>query len=172
MGVPVLSTPMEDIVRPFVTAVSPPINRVPPQVAVADPVASIAWGRAPQISVPADPRGDTIGSGEFPIEPSELLPEPFNGMTPEELADFLKGNNLDLDDILGAVGETFGLKIKLYEPDVPVDEPIYTEVSRRTTLVRVENPEDSEQFVNVERIESISFQGNGGRISLKFNNPS
>lgn len=171
MGAGFLSVSMVDIVRPFVTAFSPPINRVAPQVAVAAPVASITWGRAPQITVPADPRRDTIGDFEWPIEPAELLPPPFDRFTPEELADFLDANNLSLEDILAKVGETFGLNAELYKPATPELSSVYSEVSRFTTTVRVENPDDPEQFVNVERIESISFQGDKGPITLSFNNP-
>ena len=36
---------------------------------------------------------------------------------------------------------------------------VYQEVERTTTTVRVENPDDSEQFVDVERIDRITFLG-------------
>jgi len=163
------------MVRPFVTAFSPPINRVAPQVAVATPVASITWGRAPQISVltvPTGPRPDTIGDFEFPIESPELLPTVFAGMTPDELAAYLDGNGLVLGDILDAVGETYGLNAALYKPDAAGFDDAYAEVSRQTSTVRVENPDDALQYVDVERIDVITFQGATGPLILKFSNPT
>ena len=38
----------------------------------------------------------------------------------------------------------------------------YTEIERTVTEVRVENPDDEEQYVMVERIESIDFRGPDG----------
>lgn len=43
----------------------------------------------------------------------------------------------------------------------------YTEVSRVTSVIRVENPDDSFQYVDVERIEEIVFRGEDG-IDRKF----
>ena len=43
----------------------------------------------------------------------------------------------------------------------------YTEKSRKTTDVRVENPDDKSQYVIVERINEIEFSGNDG-CSHKF----
>lgn len=48
-------------------------------------------------------------------------------------------------------------------------EPItdqYNELSRNTTVVRIENPDDASQFVDVERIDDILFQGPGNRKVL------
>lgn len=39
----------------------------------------------------------------------------------------------------------------------------YQEVMRAVSEIRVENPEDSEQYVMVERIENITFRGPDGR---------
>ena len=52
-------------------------------------------------------------------------------------------------------------------PTQPEDEEadpglIFTETERQTTTVRVENPDDSEQFVDVERIDQITFLGPDG----------
>ncbi|MBX9606407.1 MAG: hypothetical protein K2Y51_09285 [Gammaproteobacteria bacterium] len=47
----------------------------------------------------------------------------------------------------------------------------YTEVSRVTSTVRVENPGDPAQYVDVERIDQILFaSGDGRTLLLKFNN--
>ena len=52
-------------------------------------------------------------------------------------------------------------------PTQPEDEEedlglVYTETERITTTVRVENPDDDEQFVDVERIDQITFLGPDG----------
>lgn len=44
----------------------------------------------------------------------------------------------------------------------------YDEVSREVSVIRVENPTDSEQYVMVERIESIIFRGPDG-VQHQFN---
>ena len=53
-------------------------------------------------------------------------------------------------------------------------EPIpeqWTEVERTTTTVRVENPDDATQYVDVERIETITFSlADSTRVELTFNN--
>ena len=47
------------------------------------------------------------------------------------------------------------------EPPVEIIE--YTETERTTETVRVSNPQDADQYVDVERILTITFQGpNGG----------
>ncbi len=52
-------------------------------------------------------------------------------------------------------------------PTQPEDEEedeglIYNETERQTTTVRIENPDDSTQFVDVERIDQITFLGPDG----------
>ena len=37
------------------------------------------------------------------------------------------------------------------------DKPVWTESHRNTVRVRIENPEDSEQWVEVERITELTF---------------
>lgn len=47
----------------------------------------------------------------------------------------------------------------------------FTEVSRVTSTVRVENPGDPAQYVDVERIDQVLFaSGDGRTLLLKFNN--
>ena len=41
---------------------------------------------------------------------------------------------------------------------------VFTEKSRVTTTVRISNPQDANDFVDVERIDRISFQGPDGVI--------
>lgn len=54
------------------------------------------------------------------------------------------------------------------DEEEPLDEEEqgleFQEISRAVTVVRVENPEDSEQFVDVERIDKISFRGPDGIV--------
>lgn len=40
----------------------------------------------------------------------------------------------------------------------------WTETQRETTTVRVENPEDSEQYVDVDRIDSVTLVGPDGQV--------
>lgn len=55
------------------------------------------------------------------------------------------------------------------EKEIPVVD--WTEMSRTTSDVRVENPDDEEQYVIVQRIETITFQtARGERIRLNFRN--
>lgn len=58
------------------------------------------------------------------------------------------------------------------EKDPAQDKPVlvYSEVSRTTETVRVTNPQDSNQWVDVARIKSITFRGPDGidrRFDLK-----
>ena len=43
-------------------------------------------------------------------------------------------------------------------------ELLFTEIARETTTVRIENPSDSSQFVDVEVIDRISFKGPDGVV--------
>lgn len=60
---------------------------------------------------------------------------------------------------LGAMGFTINW------PDDPNND--YAETLRTTHTVRVENPDDSSQFVDVERIDTISFR-NGQKIPYDY----
>jgi hypothetical protein len=56
------------------------------------------------------------------------------------------------------------------DPLKPPRERIYTEIERTTETVRVRNPTDSNQYVDVARIKSIKFRGPDGmdvRFDLK-----
>ncbi len=47
----------------------------------------------------------------------------------------------------------------------------YVEIARLVSVVRVENPDDAAQFVDVERIEAIAFENDAGeRLSLVLAN--
>lgn len=45
---------------------------------------------------------------------------------------------------------------------------IFTEVARETEKVRVTNPDDSDQWVEVERIKTITFDSSNDKIRRKF----
>jgi hypothetical protein len=53
------------------------------------------------------------------------------------------------------------------DPQQPPRERVYSEVERTTETVRVRNPNDSEQYVDVARIKSITFRGPDG-LNVRF----
>lgn len=62
--------------------------------------------------------------------------------------------------------ESGGFQIINPKPEQPPQNTlprIYTEVSRETKTVRVTNPNDTAQYVDVARIESITFRGPDGK---------
>jgi len=76
-------------------------------------------------------------------------------------------------------GSGGGTVVVIWPPDTPPEDPPkqepppfqYNEEWRSTSKVRVENPDDSEQYVMVERVESIIFRGQDNkRIQLNFVN--
>jgi len=72
----------------------------------------------------------------------------------------------------GAAG-SIGTVLQIFITNFSVqDSRIFTEVSRTTEKHRVENPEDSSQFVIVDRIKDIKFrnQENFGKDTYKLNN--
>lgn len=62
-------------------------------------------------------------------------------------------------------GKVLELKFSTFT-SVAVDQ--YTEVSRTTKDKRVENPSDSNQFVNVQQIENIELRSDTSSKSLKL----
>jgi hypothetical protein len=57
--------------------------------------------------------------------------------------------------------------------DLPMQRITWHEIRRLTSTVRVENPDDEEQFVDVLRIDSVLFvTGDGSVAELRFNNPA
>lgn len=54
---------------------------------------------------------------------------------------------------------------------LPDDGETWLEASREETTVRVENPDDSAQYVNVDRMDSVSLTlPDGRRVRLQFDN--
>lgn len=61
-----------------------------------------------------------------------------------------------------------GLELRMDEGD---EARNWDEVSRTTSTVRVTNPADSSQYVDVQRIESVTFRTiSNSMITLHFNN--
>lgn len=56
----------------------------------------------------------------------------------------------------------------------PTQALVFTEINRQVSVVRVFNPQDNQQWVDVERIEQISFMGPDNRIRtfVLTNNPA
>lgn len=48
---------------------------------------------------------------------------------------------------------------------------VFAEIARVSSVVRVFNPEDEDQYVDVERVDLVTFESlDGERITLAFNN--
>lgn len=141
-------TSMESIVRPFVVVESAPVNRLAPEPEPAAlPPASIAWGDGSRFIIPPPPPGDTIGDWEDPISDDEL-----DGVPPGTITKVIS---------------------PLPETDFGDDETrVLTETQRVTSVVRVENPEDPTQWVDVERIDVLLMQDTNGLLwRFQFRNP-
>lgn len=71
-------------------------------------------------------------------------------------------------------GQTFSYNLFFFTAfDVkPGENNIHTEVSRRETIRRVENPDDSEQHVDVKVLEEVKLRkGTNDYNTYKFKNP-
>jgi hypothetical protein len=124
------------LVTGFVVVDSAPVSLQqpkPPTVLEAVPPALLSWGAASDFLLP---------NGQLPGIISTINIPP---------GDFLSKN---FDSIL----RDFEDQVEDYEAeDVP--PLVYSEVSRTVSVVRVTNPEDAAQYVDVERIETITFRG-------------
>ena len=57
--------------------------------------------------------------------------------------------------------------------DLPLQRITWHEIRRQTSTVRVTNPDDEEQFVDVLRVDSVLFlTGDGNVAELRFDNPA
>lgn len=102
----------------------------------------------------------------IPPEPRDAeAHDRFGKPTPIELRD--AGGGLDAAP---AIRITFSWPDRNKDPEeVPVLE--YYEIERTTETVRISNPEDSAQYVDVERVLTIMFEGPDGRrhnFNLKY----
>lgn len=75
------------------------------------------------------------------------------------------GNNLAPDQLFEPAAE------RAASVDTEPAARTFTEVSRAATTVRIENPEDSEQYVDVSRADSIVLVAEDGeKVVLVFDN--
>ncbi len=67
-----------------------------------------------------------------------------------------------------------GFRVTWPEDDKPKKSQIertYTEISRTVDTIKIENPEDSSQYVMIERIDEIQFSApDGSTATFKLNN--
>lgn len=87
--------------------------------------------------------------------------------------------SVNSQQLIAAPGATDLGPLQLLDPDLVSDQVdrdqlglVLRETSRTVTIVRVENPDDAAQFVDVERIDQITFQGDDGTTvyTLVLNN--
>lgn len=78
---------------------------------------------------------------------------------------------------LDALGINEGILIKAITedggPTSESEEPpsnVFTETNRSVSVIRVSNPEDPNSWVDVERVERITFSGDGGQFTYVFRN--
>jgi hypothetical protein len=124
------------LVTGFLVVESAPVSLAQPKtptVLEEVPPALLAWGDASDFLLP---------TGQIPgiIHTRNIPP-----------GDFLSRN---WDDQL----EDFDEQVEDYEEE-EVPPILYHELTRTVSVVRVENPEDPAQYVDVERIETITFRG-------------
>lgn len=140
-------TTMESIVRPFVIIESDPFNRIAPIVEEPLADAEIVWGDGSRFIIPPsayETPQDLIGDWEFPIEDVEEFPE---------------GTRFTVVALPSDEFDQQGRRLLI-------------ETARLTSQLRVENPDDPEQFVIIERIDKLLMADNEGRETiLEFRNP-
>ena len=75
------------------------------------------------------------------------------------------------DKPLGAAGVPADEDIEQGESAITLNDVTWTELSRVTSTVRIEDPDDEEVYVEVERMDSVLFVDGSGNIQrLIFNN--
>ena len=55
-------------------------------------------------------------------------------------------------------------------PEIEQTAGVWSERSRTSTTVRIEDPNDSSVYVDVARMDSVTFSTPSGPITLRFNN--
>lgn len=99
------------------------------------------------------------------IPPDPILPEP------ESFIEWGGPSAFTFDDSFRDLA-TSGNSFRVNDDKDTNKTIVYTERGRSTSDKRIENPEDSDQFVIVKRINSISFTGAGGAIvEFQLSNP-
>jgi len=173
---------LEDIVRPFTILESKPVSRIVldsvTNVATLPP-ATITWGGPSNFIVPDAPVEDPIVAewGDLSADPNWSgavggSTATVSQIPPGDFLDRYAGDILrPFDDALSGkpIWEEFGLlEEELGEEEVDEQalekKVVLREIGRSTTTVRVENPSDSSQYVDVERINRIAFRDPNGFI--------
>lgn len=171
-----LAAPLDRIVRPFVILDSRPAQ--PAEVAATDlgaltPVV-VEWGQASRFEAPArteprvyevpsedsgagvsfDPPGEDTASGPtYTFTAGPIPPGDFFDEDDEEEAD--EGEGEGDEDASEEARADF----------------VFSEIARAVRVVRVENPEDENQWVEVEVIDRIQFRGRDGLVyEYRLNN--
>jgi hypothetical protein len=91
---------------------------------------------------------------EFIVRPFQSTPVLTNRRS--AVTTFVKRSNEKPLIVIGAAGQSpdiFSFTLKVIDPDNKPNK----EVSRKTTDVRIQNPDDKSQFVVAQRIDSIQF---------------
>lgn len=110
---------------------------------------------------------------ETPVKPKRLLP----GHDTEAYSEWgttsnftSQSDNEELVDTKGGGGGTSGFEVIPSDDEDKKDKTL-TESSRAVEEIRIENPDDSDQYVIVERITFMDFSySTGGNWRLKFAN--
>jgi hypothetical protein len=83
---------------------------------------------------------------------------------------FLRSDQTEPSRTSGGFSFTTNKRDPEDEPESEDGERIYREVARTVSVIRVENPSDASQFVDVERIETIDFTApDGGTVRFVLN---
>lgn len=117
-----------------------------------------------------------IGTFQSPLSNNRLPPEPEPEEEPAQI-EFGKPSRFQFSaaNPLGEQqGGGFSVGGSSSQGEEPTNNPIivYTEVSRQEETVRVNNPEDANQYVDDARMTTVTFSRTDGvLIQLVFNNP-
>lgn len=151
-----MTTRLEKIVRTFqaketLSRIAGPIHPYTEEIAPAD-YPSITCGKEQKFEISVS--GDADGNTTFTTSGSRYA----SGYTvqPGTLDPFWPRTEPPVDE---------------NPPAEQVINRLYTEVSRKTTRKRIENPDDASQYVEVERIDEITFSGpseNGASVNVTF----
>lgn len=141
------SSGLTRLVNGFLVVESAPVSLAQPQtptVLEELPPALLAWGAPSDFLLP---------TGQIPglITSRVNIPR----------GNFLSKN---WDDSL----EDFDEQVENYE-DEEIPPILYHEIAREVSVVRIENPEDPAQYVDVERIERIVFRGPDRDVEFVLN---
>ena len=75
---------------------------------------------------------------------------------------------LQADNTFREIAEGIAFRVNDLDDTGAIPVFSYQERGRSTSQVRVENPDDANQYVIVERADSISFEGEGVILQLNF----